>query len=177
MFKFDNTYTTVKRSPWVNTCEYIIIHHTGWGTYLSNCKYLSVGSNPASVHFVVWEKWEIAKIGDPRWILRHAWQSERGKLKWMNQYSLGIEVVWPDKNGKFSDAQYNSLVKLLKYLIEHFKIPVERVLKHSDITWTKSKDMVLWDWKGAARKVDIKTTLRKDRWYKNFAEWRQKVLK
>jgi len=177
MFKFDNVYTTTKKSHWVNTCQYIIIHHTGWWTYLSNCKYLSVGSSPASVHFVVWENGEVAKIWDPRWILRHAWQSEWWALKWMNSYSLGIEVVWPNKEWKFSDAQYIKLVELIKYLMEHFKIPVEKVLKHADIAWVWAKQEKLRDWKTPARKVDIKSTLWRDRWYQNFAEWRQKVLK
>ena len=176
MFNFDNFYTTKKTSPWTNTCQFIIIHHTGSGTYLSNCKYLSTGAWIASVQFVVGEEWQAAKIGEPRNIMRHAGESERGTYKSMNQYALGIEVVWPDKDGWFSDKQYTTLVKLVKHLMATFSIPKENVLKHSDITWGGSKEMKLWDGKSPARKTDISPTLWNRRWYKNFAEWRQKVL-
>lgn len=176
MFNFDDFYTTKKKSPWTNSCQFIIIHHTGGGTYLSNCKYLSTGGWIASVQFVIWEQGQAAKIWDPRNVMRHAGESERGKYKLMNQYALGIEVVWPDKDWLFSDKQYDILIQLIKYLMDTFHIPKENVLKHSDITWGGSKDMILRDGKSPARKTDISPTLWNKRWYKNFAERRQKVL-
>jgi N-acetylmuramoyl-L-alanine amidase CwlA len=62
MYPFNDTRTTAKKSKGTNTKEYLIIHHTAGGSFASNMKYLSEGSNQASVHFVIGESEERGKI-------------------------------------------------------------------------------------------------------------------
>lgn len=173
MFKFDNFHRTTKKSKWRNTCEFIVLHHTGGGTYAWNCRYLSGWKALVSTHFVVWHKGESAKIGDPRDILRHAWTSQRGKKVGMNKYSMWIELVWPP----FTDAQYRKLVELVKHLQKHFWIPKERILKHADITREGGKKEKVRDGKSRARKVDLDRSFRADRWYPNFETRRNEIFK
>ena len=176
MYNFTDTLKTTKKTIGNNACEYIIIHHTGGGSYASNCRILSWVWEGVSVHFVVWINGECAKIWQPTDILWHAGNSSRGTLEWMNSYAMGIEVVWPNKAGGFPQKQYDRLVGLIRYLMKTFNIPLENVLCHHDITRIGSKDKLLRDWKHSCRKPDIARTLWSDRWFKSFAEWRNKVL-
>lgn len=176
MFDFDDYIKTTKKSKGVNTCEYIIIHHTWGGTYKSNCWYLSGAKAQVSTHFVVGAKGEAAKIGDPRDILWHAWTSQRGKKVGMNRYSMGIEVVWPWKEQAFTDLQYEKVVALVKHLQKAFWIPKEKILKHADITREGGKKEKVWDGKTKSRKVDIDRRLRADRGFPNFEIWRNALF-
>ena len=152
MFKFDDIYKTSKKTAGKNSCEYIIIHHTGNMNYVGNCKFLSWDNWKASVHFVVWPDGEAAKIWDPLDILWHAWASQWWTLKSMNKYSLWIEVVGPDSEWLFSDIQYRKVIQLIKHLRRNYNIPVENILCHHSVTRDGSKDKKLWDWKSKVRK-------------------------
>lgn len=161
MFPFKQTFPTPKeRTAGKNTCQYVIVHHTGtkeW-TIKGVLDGLYRRDDYASCHFVVDTNWDAYKIGSPADILWHAWESEWWKLKNMNQYSVGIEVIGPLSDGWFTKAQKETVKKLIEHLMAVFKIPKENVLKHADITWARSKDMKLWDWKSKSRKVDIART-------------------
>lgn len=154
MYPFTDKLPTTKKSKWTNTCEYIIIHHTAWGSYLSNIKYLSSWTAQASVHFVIWPSEECCKIWDPRDVERHAGNSERGDKISMNKYSLWIEVVW---FWEYNTKQLIRLTDLVEYLMWVYNIPKENILTHADICqkWDFSKKKILWDWKRSSRKVDI----------------------
>ena len=154
MYPFTDKKSTTKKTKWINTCQYIVIHHTAWGSYQSNLRYLSEWTAQASVHFVIWENEECWKIGDPRDILWHAGNSQWWDLKWMNSYSLGIEVVG---YGKYNIHQLIRLTDLVEYLMWVYNIPKENVIRHSDITQSLpfSKSKTLRDWKRSSRKVDI----------------------
>lgn len=154
MYPFTKTVSTKKFTKWVNTCSYIIIHHTATPWFESNVRYLSEWNAQASVHFVIWENEEAAKIGDPKMILWHAGQSEWWNLSWMNKYSLWIEVVG---TGQYNTKQLIRLTDLVEYLMKVYNIPKENVLTHADICqrWDYSKKKILWDWKRPSRKVDI----------------------
>lgn len=162
---FDVNKTTIKKSKWINTCQYVIRHHTWWGTFSWNVKYLSENIAPASCHFIIWPKWEMAKIGDPKDILRHTGESEWGNLKDMNKYSMWIELV--DIDGKFTDAQYIKAIQLTKHLMRVYNIPKENILKHSDITslGNLSKNKQYWDGVTRVRKIDPNPSLWNTRWF------------
>ena len=154
MYPFTDKIPTKKKSNWINACQYIIIHHTGWWSYSTNLSYLSEWKAQASVHFVIWENEEVWKIWDPQNILWHAWTSEWWNLIWMNKYSLWIEVVW---YWKYNTNQLIRLTDLVEYLMWVYNIPREKILRHCDITqrWDFSKKKILRDWKRSSRKVDI----------------------
>ena len=155
MYPFNDKLQTEKFTKWrKNTCKYIILHHTWGGTYASNIKYLSSSPAQASVHFVVWPNWECAKIWDPAQCLRHAGQSQRWPLISMNNYSLGIEIVWC---WEYNIHQFMRVTDLVEYLMWVYGIPKENVLRHADIAQRGdySKNKELWDWKRPSRKTDV----------------------
>jgi len=181
MYEFTQTFPSpAERSLGKkNTCRYIILHHTGTDEWTT--KWVLTGLNKtkdfASCHFLVNELWESYKMGQPTDVLWHAWKSARGKLRDMNTHSLWIEIIWVSWMD-FSDECFDEVCKLVKHLRGAFNIPLENVLKHSDITQFQgaSEKMLLRDWKRRARKVDLSPSFWQNRGYQNFVEFREKCL-
>ena len=48
--------------------------------------------------------------------------------------TLSIEVCHPDESGKFNEATYNSLIKLLSWICRTLDLSAEDVIRHYDIT-------------------------------------------
>lgn len=122
---------TKKKSPWINTKEYIILHHTWWWTFKGNVEYLANNEAEVSAHVIIWKnKWEIAFIWTFDDILWHCWVSSYDWKTWLNKYSIGIEVVWP----WFTDFQRKAVRWLVDYLMNKYDIPSKNVIRHKDIT-------------------------------------------
>lgn len=134
---------TIKYTPWINTCEYIILHHTWWTLdFNSQVKYLSEHKDLVSVHYVVWQSWEIAQIWNDKMILWHCWVSSFSWMTDMNKYSIWIEVVWP----WFTDIQREAVSKLIIDISKKYNIPKENILRHKDITIRKTDiDDTFWN--------------------------------
>jgi len=138
MFKFDLKLSTTKKDRGVNKKRYIIFHHTPW-SFKGNCNVLSGHRGIASCHFVAGQKWEMAKIGEPNDILRHAWSSARGAERDLNDCSLWIECCFNLESWRvFPKKQFDKVVELAVHLMRTYNIPKENVLTHTMITngWT-----------------------------------------
>ena len=48
--------------------------------------------------------------------------------------TLSIEVCHPDKTGKFNKASYDSLVKLVRWLMDFYDLDTDDILRHYDVT-------------------------------------------
>jgi N-acetyl-anhydromuramyl-L-alanine amidase AmpD len=178
MFKFDSVfYTPKEHTKGTNTCKYIILHHTGTAFWTTQwvLDWLNKRADYASCHFLVDEKWYSYKMWKPSDILRHAWESARWNIVWMNNHSMWIEIIW-NNDTWFTDIEFNKVVELVKHLMKWFNIPKKNVLCHHDITRKGSKEMKLRDGKSPCRKPDISRRFWSDRWYKNFVEFRDKCL-
>lgn len=140
MFPFKQSLTTANKTPWVNTKEFIIVHHT-WtvdGTIKWVLSTLTKGN--VSCHFVVDTNGDAYKIWSPDDILWHAGVSEWNGRKNMNNYSLGIEVIGPT-NGQFTDEQRATVRKLISHLMAVYRIPNANVLRHRDIAPKRKTDI------------------------------------
>ncbi len=51
-----------------------------------------------------------------------------------NVDTISIECCHPDKDGKFTDETYNSLVKLCRWLMDHYQLDQDDVIRHYDVT-------------------------------------------
>ena len=135
--QFKRTIPTKSVTAGVNTCEYIILHHTATarGTINGVLNYLSTGGK-ASCHYVVDTNGDAYKIGNDKDILWHAgvssWQG-KSKNNSLNAFSIGIEVIGPLENDSFTDEQRNTVASLIKELAAKYGIPEERILRHKDI--------------------------------------------
>ena len=48
--------------------------------------------------------------------------------------TISIEVCHPDESGKFSEATYESLIRLLAYLCNEVDLTEENLIRHYDVT-------------------------------------------
>lgn len=140
---------TPNKSDWVNTCEYIILHHT-WTWPWSKKGLINAvqGQRDVSFHYLIDEHWLVTKIGDHRDILRHAWESQRYWKTWLNSYSIGVEVIWP----WFTNQQKRACEMLLSTLMREEDIPKDNVLRHAHISPWRKRDIseeffnIYWTW-------------------------------
>ena len=51
-----------------------------------------------------------------------------------NDDTISIECCHPDQSGQFSDATYQSLVKLVRYLADGYGLSSDDVIRHYDVT-------------------------------------------
>jgi N-acetyl-anhydromuramyl-L-alanine amidase AmpD len=147
--------STQNKSSGTNTCEYIVLHHTATqeGSIQGVLKTLTVSTwdKAVSVHYVVDTNGDVYKIGEDTDILWHAGVSAwQGKTN-MNRYSIGIETVWPLKNGGFTDKQRESIKQLLQELCKTHMIDQSRILRHKDVSPGRKIDIVdtFWNWQFA----------------------------
>lgn len=151
MINFKKTYPTPKEhTNGTNTCEFIILHHTGTkeGTITWVLNGLYYRDDFASCHYVVDINGDIYKLWNDTDILWHAGTSA---WKWktnLNKYSIWIEIIWPLSNGWFTDQQRESVANLVQYLAKLYAIPKENVLRHKDIAPKRKWDVAdtFWNW-------------------------------
>lgn len=141
-------------TPWKNTRQYIVAHHTWTACWTINWVLNTLTKWAVSVHYVVDCNGDKYKIGNTTDILWHAWVSSWKWLQDLNKYSIWIEVVWW-VGWDFPFEQRVAVKELIQHLMRSFNIPKENVLRHRDLTNTWSSKWILWDWKSKSRKTDI----------------------
>ena len=106
----------------------IVIHYVGnpGTTAQQNRDYYASRSSDVSSHFVIGLKGEVIQC-----IPLHEKSSASNHR---NKDTISIEVCHPDASGKFSDASYQSLVKLAAWLLDVCNLDSDDVIRHYDIT-------------------------------------------
>jgi len=112
--------------------NFVVIHHTAQNSCEQTLHTFTTKSAQVSAHYV------ICKDGTIHHMLNdylRAWHG--GAAKWgsstdINSNSIGIEI---DNNGfeTFTDAQINSLLRLLAILKKEYAIPAANFIGHADI--------------------------------------------
>ena len=76
----------------------------------------------------------------------HAGKSVYGDLSGLNSHFLGFELLVPGEHdfgtfskaietpGTYTDAQFKTAVDVCKYWIDKYKIPVDAIVRHSDVS-------------------------------------------
>ena len=96
-----------------------------------------------SSHYFIKNDGQIFTLVPEKYIAWHAGVSAWKNYKFLNKYSIGIEISNPGHNHKyrkFSKKQIVSIIKLTKYLIKKYNIVLNFVLGHSDIAPIRKKD-------------------------------------
>lgn len=108
----------------------IVIHYVANKntTALQNWNYFETSGVYASSNFIVGLDGEIIQCMPINEVAYHAGKEE------VNYNSIGIEVCHPDADGKFSEATYQSLIKLVSWLCKRYGISRKNVIRHYDVT-------------------------------------------
>ena len=138
---YSPNFNSIKRTP--KNIKFIIIHYTGMRKELSAINRLCNIKSKVSAHYFVKKNGSILNLVPPLYEAWHAGRSNWKNYKFLNRYSIGIEIQNSGHDNKyeiFSLKQITSTKKLLKYLLRKFKINSKHVLGHSDIAPDRKKD-------------------------------------
>ena len=122
---------------------FIIIHYTGMKNELEAIKKLCDYRSNVSSHYFVKNNGEILNLVPDLYEAWHAGKSSWKHYKFLNKFSIGIEVSNPGHEygyKKFNSSQISSLIKLLKYLQKKYNVKNQNILGHSDIAPDRKKD-------------------------------------
>ena len=126
-----------------NLIKFIIIHYTGMRNEAKAIKKLCDQKSKVSSHYFIKNSGEILNLVPDLYEAWHAGISSWKKFKFINKYSIGIEINNPGHQHnykKFTAKQISSLIRLLVYLKKIYKINIKNILGHSDIAPNRKKD-------------------------------------
>ena len=117
-----------RRGVYLEGVRDIVIHYVGnpGSTAQQNRDYYANPYSDVSSHFVIGLKGEIIQC-IPMY-------EKSSASNHRNKDTISIEVCHPDESGKFTDASYQSLVKLTAWLCESCDLDSGDVIRHYDIT-------------------------------------------
>lgn len=121
--------------------EYIVIHYTAnrGDTAFNNTKYFANNVVKASAHYFVDDSkiYSSVPVGDTAWHCGGKRQSKTGGAwfgKCTNSNSIGIEMCLWDKQGVIREKTIKNTIELVRWLMDKYNVPVEKVIRHWDVT-------------------------------------------
>ncbi|WP_200975901.1 N-acetylmuramoyl-L-alanine amidase [Echinicola sp. 20G] len=149
--------TTNVTDLWVGTTNFsirkpnfVIIHHTAQDSLEQTIRTFTLSRTQVSSHYVVSKDGEIVQMLNDYLRSWHAGRGKWGHDTDLNSSSIGIEL---DNNGSepFTEAQIESLLRLLKRLKEDYNIPTANFIGHADIAPARKVDpSAYFPWKRLA---------------------------
>ena len=121
----------------------IVFHYTGMQSKVEALKKLCNSKSKVSCHYFIDEIGNIVKIVPEEFSAWHAGKSSWKNFKFLNKFSIGIELVNPGHDygyRKFSKKQIHSLKKISKKIITKYNIIDSNIVGHSDIAPLRKKD-------------------------------------
>ena len=155
--------TTINYSPNFNykkrlkrNIRFIIIHYTGMKSEKAALDRLTNIQSEVSSHYFITKNGSTTLLVPELYIAWHAGKSQWKGRSLLNKNSIGIEITNPGHRfgyKNFTNKQINSIVILIKYLLNKYKISKKNVLGHSDIAPDRKKDPgEKFPWKHLAKK-------------------------
>lgn len=134
----NQSFTKYNYSSGKNSRLYIVMHYTAGNgdSAKGNINYFNSKYIGASAHFFVDEKeiWQNVPIDKIAW---HCGTTGKYYSSCRNSNSIGIEMCSRKNSyGQYyiKDETVSNAVKLVKYLMDVYNIPIERVIRHYDVT-------------------------------------------
>ena len=125
-----------------NSIKYIVMHYTAndGDTDEGNAHYFQGAGRRASAHYFV-DKDSVTQSvrdNDAAWHCGGALESSHHPLRGicMNRNSIGVEMCSDIVGGRYTiaAATVDRAVELVKYLMGRYNVPVDRVVRHYDVT-------------------------------------------
>ena len=138
---YSPNFNQIKRSK--KNIRFIIIHYTGMKSEKAAIDRLTNIQSEVSSHYFITKNGNITLLVPELYIAWHAGKSKWKGQSFLNKNSIGIEITNPGHRfgyKNFSNKQINSIVILIKYLLNKYKISKKNVLGHSDIAPDRKKD-------------------------------------
>ena len=115
--------------------EYVVIHYTSnqGDTAKNNADYFAREKVGASAHYFCDESeiWQSVKDSDTAW---HCGAKTYRHPECRNANSIGVEICMNDKKGNVRQGSIATAAELVRYLMQRYGVPVDRVIRHYDVT-------------------------------------------
>lgn len=112
--------------------NFVVIHHTAQNSCEQTLKTFTTAQTQVSAHYVICKDGTIHHMLNDYLRAWHGGAARWGNSTDINSNSIGIEI---DNNGfeVFTEAQVNSLLRLLASLKKQYNIPAANFIGHADI--------------------------------------------
>lgn len=136
MVKISKNLTKTNYTPMTNKrIMWVVIHYVGAvSTAFNNTEYFKTINRKASANYFVDEHsiWQCVEDTDKAWHVG----ANKYYNSCRNDNSIGIEMCCKKKNGKwyFEPETIKNTIELTRYLMDLYKVPIERVCRHYDVT-------------------------------------------
>ncbi len=121
--------------------EYIVVHYTAnkGDTAKNNADYFAREDVGASANYFVDESqiWQSVVDTDTAWHCGGPRQSNQGGTfygKCQNANSIGVEICMNNKLGAVRQRSIKAAAELVRYLMQRYDVPIDRVIRHYDVT-------------------------------------------
>jgi N-acetylmuramoyl-L-alanine amidase len=166
--------------------KYIVIHYVGaLGGAEANCKYYASQYIGASAHYYVGFNGEVWLSVEEKDIAWHCGAKSYVHPECRNQNSIGIEMCVRNSSGNladtsrdwyFEEATVKAAIELTKELMEKYNIPVDRVIRHHDVTGKICPNPYVWNhtrhtWDAFKAALSV-APVNKSRWIQEDNGWR-----
>lgn len=115
--------------------EYIVIHYTAnqGDTAKNNADYFARENVGASANYFVDETeiWQSVADTDTAW---HCGAKTYRHPDCRNANSVGVEICMNDKKGNVRQGSIETAAELVRYLMQRYGVPVDRIIRHYDVT-------------------------------------------
>ena len=138
---YSPNFNTPKRQK--KNIKYIIIHYTGMKNEMSALNRLTDYKSKVSAHYFIKKNGKIINLVPDLYEAWHAGKSNWKNIQSLNRYSIGVEIQNSGHENlyeKYSNKQFNSVKKLLRFLTKRYRVNCKNVLGHSDIAPYRKKD-------------------------------------
>lgn len=166
--------------------QYIVVHYTSnrGDTAKNNVDYFARENVGASAHFFVDENetWMSVPEACVAW---HCGAKSYRHPACRNSNSIGVEICMNDKQGKLRQGSIDRAAELVRILMLKYGIPVDRVLRHHDVTGKYCPgpmvdDIALWNAFRAKLTVteqEEEETDMRYKYYDDLPDWAQPTIK
>jgi len=123
--------------------RFLIFHYTGMKSEREAIKKLTEIQSEVGAHYFIKKDGEIIRMVPDLYKAWHAGISYWGKYKFLNKYSIGIEISNPGHQFgyvNFKKKQIKNLIILTKLLVKKYNIKKNHILGHSDIAPDRKRD-------------------------------------
>jgi len=113
----------------------IVLHHTATASTAEAVgRFFARPGVGVSSHYIVDRTGYIVQPVSDELRSWHAGRSQFNGRPDVNSFSIGIEICnLGDSVEPYSDIQYDALIRLVAYLVQHHQIPLENITRHRDI--------------------------------------------
>lgn len=119
----------------------IILHHTGTFKGKNDIAWMCNPTAKVSAHYVIDLDGSITQLVKDEDVAWHAGKSELDGEKYVNNFSIGIEIVGDTTKKPFTEDQWEAMTWLVRKLIDKYKIDHSRVVDHRYVAPGRKVDL------------------------------------